>query len=172
MAPNPEAIAWYVQRSEALLDEHRRRIEALRSRSSQLAGFSGAILALAGANAESVLGAVHGPARTAVGTLLLIGALSLVGALVTALSGALKSDSIWGLSAEEIANFASDRFINEPDLWRVQVRVIRGLMVLIDSTTRWGDAAARMVSTAQSLFVLGLLAVGNALGILIAVMTF
>ncbi len=170
MAPNPEAIAWYVQRSEDLLDRQRKRIDSLRGWGGQLAGFSGAILALVGANAESVLGAMHGPARLGAGVLLLIGALSLVAALLVALWGALRSESAWDISAEEVANYTSDRFIDEPDLWRVQVRTIRGLSALIDSTTQWGDAAAQLITRAQYLFAAGLFAVGNALGTLIVVM--
>jgi hypothetical protein len=171
MAPNPEAIAWYVQRSEALLQRHRERIEAIRSRGGQLAGFSGAILALAGANAESVLKALHGPARTSAGALLLVGSLCLVTALVVALRGTLTSNLVQDMSVEEIANYTSDRFIDEPDLWRVHVRTIRGLWSLIDATTRLGDRAALRIARAEYLFLVGLFAVGNALGILIAVMT-
>lgn len=171
MAPNPEAIAWYVQRSEDLLDQQRKRVDSLRGWGGQLAGFSGAILALVGANAESVLDALHGVARTGVGLLLLIGAVSLVAALVMALRSALRSESAWDISAEEVANYTSNRFIEEPDLWRVQVRTIRGLAALIDSTTQWGDAAAKLMTRAQYLFVAGLFAVGNALGILTALTT-
>jgi hypothetical protein len=172
MAPNPEAIAWYVQRSEDLLDRHRGRVEALRSRAGQLAGFSGAILALAGANAESVLGALHGPARTGAGALLLIGALLLVAALVVALRSASASRPVADISVEEVANYTSERFINEPDVWRVQVRLIHGLRALIDVTTQQADKTARKMEVAEYLFLAGLFTVGNALGILIAVMTF
>lgn len=45
---NPEAIAWYLVRSEGLLEELRKRVESLRTHGGQLAGFSGAVLALAG----------------------------------------------------------------------------------------------------------------------------
>lgn len=55
MPANPEAIAWYQQRSEHLLHDHRERIDVLRTRGGQVAGFSGAVLALAGANADSIL---------------------------------------------------------------------------------------------------------------------
>jgi hypothetical protein len=65
--PNPEAIAWYVKKSEGLLGDLRARVESLRTRGAQIAGFSGAVLALAGANVESTLAALHGPAREAAG---------------------------------------------------------------------------------------------------------
>jgi hypothetical protein len=172
MAPNPEAIAWYVQRSEDLLDRHRGRVEALRSRAGQLAGFSGAILALAGANAESVLGALHGVARTSAGALLLVGAACLVAALVVAIRGFLTPRLVVDVSLEEVANYASRRFTDEPDLWRVQIRTLRGLAALVDATSHQRDIAARRIARAGYLFLVGLFAVGNALGILIAVMTF
>jgi phosphoserine phosphatase len=69
--PNPAAVAWYVQRAEDLLEDLRDRVQSLRSRGGQLAGFSGAVIALAGANAESMLDAVDHAARVAVGISLL-----------------------------------------------------------------------------------------------------
>ena len=39
-APNPEAITWYVQRSEDLLDDLRERVQSLRTRGGQLAGYT------------------------------------------------------------------------------------------------------------------------------------
>src|SRR6202000_1327662 len=110
-APNPEAIAWYVKRSEDLLDDLRERVQLLRARAGQLAGFSGAVLALAGANVESVLGALHGIARDYAGISLLIGILLLVASLVTALRGTPAPRSVADISAEEVANYTSDRFI-------------------------------------------------------------
>ena len=127
MAPNPEAIAWYVQRSEAQLDDLRERVQLIRVRGGQLAGFSGAVLALVGANAESILGELQGAPRVCTGALLLLGALLLIASLTAALRGTLLRDLLWGVSAMEVANYTSDRFVNEPDLWRVQVRTIRGL---------------------------------------------
>ncbi|HEX3737104.1 MAG TPA: hypothetical protein VHV53_06135 [Solirubrobacterales bacterium] len=161
MAPNPEAVAWYVKRSEDLLDDHRERIRSLRSRGGQLAGFSGAVLALAGANAEPILDALRGLARDCAGASLLVGALLLIVALVTALRGTLVPRLVSDLSAEEVANYTSNRFLSEPDLWRVQVRALRGLLDSIEWTTRQGDEAAQAVSGAENLFFAGLTAVGQ-----------
>lgn len=111
MAANPEAIAWYLKRSEDLLGEHRERVETLRSRGGQVAGFSGAVLALASTDANTILIALHGPARGCAGISLLAGALLLIGASVTALRGALLPRFVFDLSTKEVANYASDRFI-------------------------------------------------------------
>jgi hypothetical protein len=170
--PNPEAIAWYVRRSEELLDELRERVQSLRLRGGQLAGFSGAVLALAGASVESVLGALHGVARGCAGVSLLIGVLLLVAALVTALRGTLLPALVSGVSAEEVSNYTSERFLHEPDLWRVHVRMIRSLLTAIELTTVEGDEAARAVRKAEYSFLTGLFSVGVSLGTLIVVVTF
>jgi hypothetical protein len=172
LEPNAEAIAWYVKRAEDLLDHLRQRVQSLRSRGGQLAGFSGAVLALAGANVGSILQALHGVARDSAGIALLVGAIFLIAAFVTALRGTLLPQLVSDISAEEVANYTTERFTHEPDLWRVHIRTIRGLLKSIDSTTRQGDRAAQAVSRAGRFFLAGLLAVGIALAILIAVMTF
>lgn len=171
-AANPEAIAWYVRRSEDLLDDLRERAQSLRIRGGQLAGFSGAVLALAGANADSVLGVLDGAARAGAGVSLLIGVLLLVVALVTALRGTLMLERVREISTEEVANYTSERFIYEPDLWRVHVRMIHSLLDAIEAITIQGDEAARALRKAEYSFLTGLFSVGVALGILIVVVTF
>jgi hypothetical protein len=115
-APNPEAIAWYLKRSEGLLNDLRERVQALRIRGGQLAGFSGAVLALAGANLVSVLEVLHGAARDCAAFSLLVGLLFLIVALVTTLRGTLVRELVSDLSAAEVANYTSERFTHEPDL--------------------------------------------------------
>ena len=112
--PNPEAIAWYVQRAENLLDDLRDRVQSLRSRGGQLAGFSGAVIALAGANAESMLDAVHHAARVAIGISLLVGTIMLIAAFVTALRGTLLPQLVSDISAKEVANYITERFTTSP----------------------------------------------------------
>jgi hypothetical protein len=137
-----------------------------------LAGFSGAVLTLAGANVGSVLGALHGGARYSAGISLLVGVLLLVASLVTALRGTLLPGFDFDVSAKEVANYLSDRFIGESDLWRVHLRAVRGVLDSIEVTSRECDESARAVERAESLFLLGLAAVGLALAILIVVVTF
>jgi hypothetical protein len=170
-APNPEAIAWYLQRSEDLLAELSDRIQSLRIRGGQLAGFSGAVLALAGANVESVLGALHGFARDLAGGSLLVGFLLLALSLVTVLRGTVSPGSTVASSAEEVANYATDRFTHEPDLWRVHLRTISSLRNAIEATTRQGDEAERSVRSAEYFFLSGLFTVGIAFATLISVVT-
>lgn len=172
MAPNPEAIAWYVEKSERLLADLRARVQSLRTRGGQLAGFSGAVLALVGANAGTVLRALHGPARDAAGASLLIGSLMLFAALAAALRGTLLPRLVSDISAKEVANYASRRFTHEPDLWRVHIRAIRSLLAAIESTSRHADRSAQIVRKAEYFFFSGLFTVGVAFATLISTVTF
>jgi hypothetical protein len=170
--PNPEAIAWYLARSERLLDDLRERFRALLSRCGQLAGFSGAVLALVGANAHSILASLHDGTRKAAGLSLLFGSFALIAAFVTALRGSAVPRGVSDVSAREAAGYLLPRFTSEPDLWRVQLRTVKALVTAIDATTQQVDAINRAVAWATRFFLAGLAAVGIALAILVLVVTF
>jgi hypothetical protein len=167
-APNPEAIAWYLGRSESLLADLRERVQFLRTRGVQIAGFSGAVLALAGANVASILATLRGPPRDCAGLALLIGVLLLVVSLVTALRG---TTLVLEVSIGEVANYTSERFICEPEPWRVHLRTIHGLVEATESVTAQGEKVARAVRNAEYSFIAGLFSVGLALAILIVTVT-
>jgi hypothetical protein len=169
---NPEAIAWYLERSEDLLGELRERAQSQRARGGQIAGFSGAVLALAGANADSVVGGLHGAARSFAGGSILVGVLFLILSVVTVLRGTVQPTLLSGISVEEVANYVSERFTDEPDLWRVHLRKIHGLLELIEVTTEQGDEFGRAVGKAEYFFFAGLFAVGIAFATLVGVVTF
>ena len=69
-----------------------------------------------------------------------------------ALRGTLLPRLVSDISAKEVANYASSRFTDEPDLWRVHVRAIRAILPAIESTTREGDRAAQVVKKAEFFF--------------------
>jgi len=168
MAVNPEAVAWYLKRSEALLDDLRGQVQSLRTRGGQIAGFSGAILAIVGANSASALDSLSGVARGGAGISLVVGAASLVLSLAVALRSSLVPGFDAGTSAEDIANFASDRFTHEPDLWRVHVRTTRALLLSIEAHIRQGDRAAKATKRAEIFFLVGLFSVGVSFATVIA----
>lgn len=170
MAANPEAIAWYLKRSEDLLDDLRVQVQSLRIRGGQIAGFSGAILALAGANSASALDSLSGVARGGAGVSLMLGTASLIMslALALALRGSLVPGSAPEGSTREIANFASERFTNEPCLWRVHVRAIRTVRYAIEASTRQGDQVAKAIKRAEIIFLVGLFSVGVSFATVVA----
>jgi hypothetical protein len=164
---NPVAIAWYVEQAEALLEHLRSRAQSIRARAGQLAGFAAAVIALIGGNADRIIGDLYGAPRVAAGVALLLGTVLLVGSLLYAVIGAaFRPHLIAGISAREIANYTTDRFTHEPDLWRVHVRTIKGLLIAITSTTEIGDKAANALRIAVLLFLAGVNAAAVALGIL------
>jgi hypothetical protein len=169
--PNPEAIAWYLQKSEGLLADLREEVRSLRTRGGQLAGFSGAVLTLVGANAESILHSLHGLSREVAAALLLIGFGLLIASIAAALRGTLLPQPVTDASPGEIANFTSIRFTHEEDLWRVHVRAIHGLLASIESMTRHLDNAARVVGKAEYFFLTGLFSVGASLATLVVAVT-
>lgn len=171
MDPNPEAIAWYVEKSEGLLGDLRDEVQSFRARGGQLAGFSGAVLALAGSNADSILHALHGAARDIAGASLLIGFILLIASLVAALRGTLLPRPVTDISPSEVANFAARRFTQEADLWRIHVRAIHGLSLSIEAMARQADVAAQAVEKVEYFFLAGLFSVGASLGTLVAVTT-
>ena len=154
--PNPEAIAWYVEEAQRLLEDQQRRAESLRTRGGQIAGFGAAVLALIGGNVTGVLGSLDGAARLVAGAGLIAAALCLVVAVATAAWGALRPKAFLEVSAEEIFRFGSERFVHEPDLWRVQLRSIHSLGRATYSVQEAADVAAAAVAWSLLVFLVGL----------------
>jgi hypothetical protein len=96
----------------------------------------------------------------------------LIAALTAALRGTLLPQPASDISADEVANYTSERFTHEPDLWRVHVRAIHSLLASIESMTRHVDTAARVLEKAEYFFLSGLFTVGIAFATLIAGVTF
>lgn len=154
--PNPEAIAWYVEEAQRLLEDQQRRAESLRTRGGQVAGFGAAVLALIGGNAGGLLAGLNGAARIAAGVELVIAALLLTTAVATAIWGALRPRVFADISADEIFRFTSERFLVEPDLWRVQVRSLHSLGRMTRSVQGAADSAATAIARALFVFLAGL----------------
>ena len=79
------------------------------------------------------------------------------------LRGTVLSGSNSVISADEVAHYVSERFIAEPELWRIHLRTIHGLLELIELTTSQGDDAERSLRKAEYFFFAGLLSVAAAL---------
>ena len=106
------------------------------------------------------------------GLALLCGMILLVTSLARSILGVpFRPQAVADVSAREIANYVTERFTHEPDLWRIHVRTIAGLLESIDSTTQMVDRATATLRAAGLLFLTGLLGVAVALGILIVEVT-
>jgi hypothetical protein len=154
--PNPAAIAWYVEDAQRLLEDQQRRAESLRTRGGQVAGFGAVLLALIGGNVAQILGAVDGWDGIAVGVALLGAALCLATSVVVAVVGVIKPQPFATISADEVTNYLSDRFLDEPDLWRVQVRSLRALEKAVSDAQNGGNAATKAINLSLYAFLAGL----------------
>ena len=153
---NPAAIAWYVEEAQRLLEDQQRRAESLRTRGGQIAGFGAAVLALMGGNTARVLEAVEGSARLATGAMLLAAVLCLAAAVAVAIWGVLKPKPFAALAADEIALYTTNRFLAEPDLWRVHIRALRALEEATRETQESENAVAGAIMISLYTFLAGL----------------
>ena len=156
MEANPEAIAWYVEEAQRLLEDQQRRAESLRTRGGQLAGFRAAVLAVMGGNAAKILGPAEGLMRAVVGMSFLAAVICLTAAVAVAIWGVILPRPFATIAAEEITNYASDRFLTETDLWRVHVRSLRALEKAARATQEDGNTAAKTILRSLYVFLAGL----------------
>ncbi len=154
--PNPRAIAWYVEEGQRVLEDLQRRAESLRMRGGQIAGFGAAVLALIGGNAIELLRALDGVARSVVGVGFVAAVVCLAAAVAIAIWGTLKPKAFAAISSEELMLYGTDRFLNEPDLWRVHVRSLRGLEEATANAQSAGNWAARAIEWSLRAFLAGL----------------
>jgi hypothetical protein len=164
---NSEAIAWYVEEAQRLLEEQQRRVESLRTRGGQIAGFGALFLALVGGNAARILGEAHGGAKAVIAATLVISSLCLIASVAAAVIGANKSGSYSTVGADEIANFLTRPFLDAPELWRVQVRSLRALEAAAENAQKGGDDALKSIAVSLYTFLVGLGFAVASVGILI-----
>lgn len=154
--PNAEAIAWYVEEAQRLLEDQQRRAESLKSRGSQVGGFGAAVLALIAGNAATILGAVEGSVRAVIGVALLAAMTCLALAVILAIWSVMRPRSFVAVAADEITAFTSDRFLHEPDLWRVHLRALRTLEQSTRRAQEAGNATAEAIMQSLYAFLAGL----------------
>ena len=150
--PNPEAIAWYVEEAQRLLEDQQRRAESLRTRGAQIAGFGAAVLALLAGNAATILEASEGSARVAIGSMLFASGISLAAAVAIAIWGVMRPFPFAALGADEITVYTTERFLEEPELWRIHLRSLQALEKVTREVQE--DANAATAALTISLYAL------------------
>jgi hypothetical protein len=164
---NSEAIAWYVEEGQRLLEDQQRRAESLRTRGGQIAGFGALFLALIGGNATKILHESHGGSRLEIAVMLMAAAICLVISVAVAVVGVNKSQSYTAISSDEIANYLTDPLIDAPELWRVHVRSLRTLERATEDAQKGGNDVVKSITISLYAFLAGLALTVVAIGILI-----
>lgn len=70
--------------------------------------------------------------------------------------GLIKPQPFATVAADEIATYATDRFLREPDLWCVHMRSLRALEETAREAQEDGNAAARAIMISLYALVTGL----------------
>jgi hypothetical protein len=153
---NSEAIAWYVEEAQRLLEEQQRRAESLQTRAGQIAGFGAVLLALIGGNAATILHEAHGVLRFVIAVTLILAALCLTVSVAVAVRGVSPQALNSNVSTSEIANYLTDPFLDEPELWRVQVRALRALEAAAEFAQKRADDALKLITVSLYAFLVGL----------------
>jgi hypothetical protein len=153
---NSEAIAWYVEEAQRMLEDEQRRAESLRSRGAQIAGFGAVFLALIGGNAAGILHESHAGARTAIAVMLIIAAVCLVASVAVAVIGVNKPQPYATIASKEIANYLTDSFLDAPDLWRVHVRSLKTLERATRDAQKGGNDALKSITISLYALLAGL----------------
>jgi hypothetical protein len=164
---NREAIAWYVEEAQRLLEEQQRRVESLRTRGGQIAGFGALFLALIGGNAASILGQVHGGGKAIVAAALILAGFLLAMSVAVAAVGVSKQGWHVTVAADEIANYLTEPFLDAPELWPVQVRSIRALKSAAEDAQKGADDVLKSITVSLYAFLAGLASAVIAVGILL-----
>lgn len=165
--PNPEAIAWYVEQANRLLEDQQSRSESLRTRAGQLAGFAGAVTAILGASAGDLFAETTGVADLLAASLFFTAMVCLAAAVFASVWFVYRPVSFAALSADEIDTYLTPRY-QAADLWRVQVRTLRSLSEATKWAQRVGNEKSLWLTRATLLFLAGL-AMGLGAGTTLAI---
>lgn len=162
---NSEAIAWYVEEAQRLLEEQQRRAESLQTQAGQIAGFGAVLLALIGANAAAILRDAR-VGRTEIAAMLIAAALCLAVSVAVAVVSVGRSQSYAAVSADEVANYLTEPFLDVSDIWRVHVRTLRTIEEAIEDAQKRGNDALKSITVSLYAFLAGLVLVVSAVVVL------
>ena len=92
----------------------------------------------------------------AIGLMLLASAISLVAAVAIAIWGVMRPFPFAVLGADEITVYTTERFLTEPDLWRVHLRFLDALEKVTREAQEDANAATAAVTTSLYALLAGL----------------
>ena len=162
---NKETVAWATSNARELLHEESDRIQALDTKSGQLAGFGGVILALLGSLGKDAfprdLGSVGDPVFAVAFFLAVI----MLAASILWLAMTLKPQRFMAIDAKELSAYLEDDRLLRADPWALQLRTLRALRDAVTWSQLGAQQKASRLTTGVMLFALGLT------GALVAVIT-
>jgi len=143
-APSEDAVAELLGIARSLLDDERARGQGLDAKTSTLAGFSGAILALTATLGPQIFARTSGAfAEALVRTLYVVTVLALAAGAVLAVAGVLRPQQRLAIATSELERFGQFPLIAAPRM-DIQGRMINTVVEGLVHERRLNDRKARL----------------------------
>jgi hypothetical protein len=160
-APRAESVSTLLSMVEDMLDDELQRGRDLDSKMSTLAGFSGTILALTASIATNLLALrISSTAEVVVRSLFVLAVVSLAGAAVLAICGALLPRRRILIATSAVKEFASFPLIAAPRL-EIEGQLLRTLIDALEFERSRNDRKARLGRAAGAVLIIGFIAVAS-----------
>jgi hypothetical protein len=147
--PNPEAVEELLGLAQRFLEDERARGQALDTKTSTLAGFSGAILALTATLGAALFDRDLGGVAPVVQALFGVAVMALAAAAILAVAGVLRPQPHLGVSMEEVRRFpefpliATNRLDIQGEMLVTSVSALSHEREINDRKASWSTYAAR-----------------------------
>jgi hypothetical protein len=142
--PSEEAVAELLGIAQALLDDERARGQGLDAKTSTLAGFSGAILALTATLGPEIFARTSGAvAEALVRVLYVLTVAALAAGAVLAVAGVLRPQERLAIATQELERFGEFPLIASPRI-EIQGRMINTVVEGLIHERRLNDRKARL----------------------------
>jgi hypothetical protein len=164
--PNPDAVEQLLALVQRFMADERTRGQALDAKTSTLAGFSGAILALTATLGAALFDRDLGAAEPGVQALFVLGVMTLAAAAILAVAGVLRPQPQLSVSMEEMRKFPEFPLIATSKL-EIQGQMLATTVDAIAAERRINDRKASRTTQAARALVAGYAAVA-AMAVLLA----
>jgi hypothetical protein len=156
--PNPETVDELLKLLYRLVDDERARGHGLDAKTSTLAGFSGAILALTATVGSTLFDRDLGDVAIGIRGLFIAAVIALAVAATLAVGGVLQPQSRMAISLDEVRRFREFPLIAGPKM-DVQGQMLTTTIGALVAERRLNDRKARLTRYAARALVVGFIAV-------------
>jgi hypothetical protein len=155
---NPESVALLTANALAALENQQRRSESLQTRAGQIAGFAGAVIALAAPLASRTLGDLSGATRIVAATAYFFSTAALAAAVLVAVVFVLRPVSHLAIASAEVRHYLTDRrfLVQGPE--EIQFRTLKSVYKALVRHESVNAKKAKSLTATSYCFLAGLVA--------------
>jgi hypothetical protein len=153
---NPDSVAWITASARRALDDQDRRAESLQTRAAQIAGFSGAVVALAAPLGLKELGHAAGTAKALAGVMFFLGVTALALTILAAIIFVLKPVPHRAIASKEVRNYVQDpRFLTQSPQ-EIEFRTLKAMRTALERHEVVNARKAQWLTASSYSFLTGL----------------